>query len=125
MRISDWSSDVCSSDLAKKMEIAVARPLPRDRRRSLRQGVDGRNCAHARRPGDTACNASRHIADDMPIRSIRALRLSGTTAYRTSSYAEPSPRWRSDERRVGKGDVRTYRLPGATSHYKKNQHTPH
>src|SRR3546814_2909651 len=60
---------------AKKMEIAVARPLPRDRRRSLRQGVDGRNCAHARRPGDTACNASRHIADDMPIRSIRALRL--------------------------------------------------
>src|SRR3546814_15552774 len=30
----------------------------------------------------------------MPIRSIRALRLSGTAASRTTSYAEPSPRWR-------------------------------
>src|SRR3546814_3684478 len=46
MRISDWSSDVCSSDLAEQAAVVPRRRRP-DRRRGERRG--GRNRARGRR----------------------------------------------------------------------------
>src|SRR3546814_16862994 len=49
MRISDWSSDVCSSDLLQMLDgaRAVLRPIGRDRPRSARSdpGQHGRRCS--------------------------------------------------------------------------------
>src|SRR3546814_15422212 len=51
MRISDWSSDVCSSDLACRLDRAVLRPAARGRRRGAaadrRQGGAARQVREA------------------------------------------------------------------------------
>src|SRR3546814_14613326 len=54
MRISDWSSDVCSSDLANGLYGASGKPLPRgwrqfrDRPRAWRGGTYHRQCGFFR-----------------------------------------------------------------------------
>src|SRR3546814_8928458 len=72
MRISDWSSDVCSSDLS-----------------AIHQSVSICACH-----GDTNCSSS-------PARSVPPCGKAMTSGA--------SPRWRSEERRVGKECVSTCR----------------
>src|SRR3546814_3901538 len=48
MRISDWSSDVCSSDLAKAAVAVILAPLDVDRRGTV--GTHTAKAVHVRRP---------------------------------------------------------------------------
>src|SRR3546814_10229116 len=82
MRIGDWSSDVCSSDLRR--EKPLVRKAVKDGKRVVRErfGVDSDTCT-----GDHSC-----------------IRLSGCP----SLTIKPNPD-RSEERRVGKECVKTCR----------------
>src|SRR3546814_13206397 len=90
MRISDWSSDVCSSDLARARRRRLPPPRDDDRRRrgrSLRQNRQAARARLSRRPGGRARREGRR---------------------------------RSEERRVGKECVSTCRSRWSPYHYKKN-----
>src|SRR3546814_21043798 len=91
MRISDWSSDVCSSDLSKKEQVAErGRSSGCFRRLPCGQNID-------------QCRAS-----DKGEGSER-------------QFAPRIARPRSEERRVGKECVSTCRSRWSTYHYKKKQ----
>src|SRR3546814_13735444 len=105
MRISDWSSDVCSSDLSGRRSPATGaepsgrrtrlRNLPQETpegQSSLLPLLQGKGCGPAERQGHRP--AARH--------ANRVLR-------------------RSDERRVGKESVSTCSYRGSWAHYKKNK----
>src|SRR3546814_3409216 len=81
MRISDWSSDVCSSDLDRRGASRLGRPLPRR----------GRN----RSPARPAAGGS--LARDLLV----------VLDFRLFPYPAAMPR--SEERRVGKECVSTCR----------------
>src|SRR3546814_8577713 len=85
MRISDWSSDVCSSDLMM-MPALSARPVLRDRERKL----------------ITPLHCDDSSADKESFR-----RRLGQRLIETRTQLDISPR--SEERRVGKECVRTCR----------------
>src|SRR3546814_13572799 len=103
MRISDWSSDVCSSDLTDRSAAAHRRQWLRGARRrggllvdiGLRRRI--RQCDGGRRrvaPGQRGRSGrGRHFVAD-----------------------------RSEERRVGKEGVSTCRFRWSPYHYKKNKH---
>src|SRR3546814_16624372 len=95
MRISDWSSDVCSSDLAR-----------RDR---LQAGTD-----RARKTAGGAALRARRIAD-------RALRAHAGRGSLRQDPAQPRLQGgpRSEERRVGKECVSTCRSRWSPEHLKK------
>src|SRR3546814_13891543 len=95
MRISDWSSDVCSSDLHLHGERFV--PLRVERHRLLWRGV-------------------RHLPDG-PL-ALGGLHIDGAVVADASPLAR-SPKRRSEERRVGKDCVRTVRTRWSPYHYKK------
>src|SRR3546814_19364865 len=90
-RISDWSSDVCSSDLAS----AVAVNLRRARIAPER---------HSRR-----------------TRATRPIRSRGPVTGPAVDQSLTCPRKRSEERRVGNKCVRTCRSRWSQYHYKKNE----
>src|SRR3546814_16757864 len=95
MRISDWSSDVCSSDLVTG---PLARSLARReaaQRRALRIAIVGAGGA-----------ARAAFAADGPDALARFV-------------AHPGRPGRSEERRVGKECVRTCRSRWSPYHYKK------
>src|SRR3546814_12047297 len=103
MRIRDWSSDVCSSDLssAASMRATVRVPGSRPRRRS----PTSRGSLTAIRP-----NLVGGISDCRRNRSI------------LPSTVISKPRFdRSEERRVGKECVSPCRSRWSTYHYKKKQ----
>src|SRR3546814_17987014 len=105
MRISDWSSDVCSSDLAW-----------------LRNN-GGRRTSHARGTGIFA-----HLRHDHGRRTASGRRCQRGEAGATVRHKpRPDPRGdppaRSAERRVGKECVSTCRSRWSPSHYKKKQTT--
>src|SRR3546814_16945909 len=81
MRISDWSSDVCSSDLPRLLPIVRLRPLlvAGGRRRDLHLGLRARraNRASDRRPHDGR-SEERRVGKEC-VRKCR---------YRWSSYHE-------------------------------------
>src|SRR3546814_5060607 len=82
MRISDWSSDVCSSDLRQGEGRQTDRPSRnRRRRRKL--------CGATRRRAQTLCRPLR-------IGDCRKARIG------LAREAQPEARRRSEERRVGK-----------------------
>src|SRR3546814_19900715 len=93
MRISDWSSDVCSSDLPP-------------------QGASG----YRPHPGGYA-NAAALVAG---LGRIAPFEIS-VAAYPECHPASPSPR--SEERRVGKECVSTCRSRWSPDHQIKNSHT--
>src|SRR3546814_18941080 len=93
MRISDWSSDVCSSDLIKSP--------------SLARGTS----PMAPEEGAASCR-HRAAREGEP-------RL-GLTA-RGEADPQIGDRKRSEERRVGKGSVRTCRSGWSPIHYRKNR----
>src|SRR3546814_15671627 len=95
LRISDWSSDVCSSDLAELLQRVAQRPGPGRRRRAHvdddRAGLEGAGQAVA---GVVAVAAEADLPHDLAVR-------------------------RSEERRVGKECVSTCRSRWSPSHKKK------
>src|SRR3546814_20615250 len=97
MRISDWSSDVCSSDLKRKSPS-----------RSHRLAV------LARRPGVARNPALETSAEAVP-----------TWPFCLDPPGIPANRWRSEERRVGKECVSKCRSRGSPYHYKKKRTTNH
>src|SRR3546814_19326333 len=103
MRISDWSSDVCSSDLRMHVGPVEHRPRPR------------------LQIGEVAAARLRPLLQDFMHRRA-APRRSRIGIHRI----EPRPtqnalgvEGRSDERRVGKECVSTCRSRWSPSHYKK------
>src|SRR3546814_18111231 len=112
MRISDWSSDVCSSDLG--------RPAQDLRTQEARAGQAGQQVRSARVPRAgaddrrTAADGARQ--EDRRLDRVEAIRADGAGADR-------SPRRRSEERRVGKECVSTGRSRWSRSHKKKKKKT--
>src|SRR3546814_20084177 len=98
MRISDWSSDVCSSDLAEVLAAETARPVARRGHTRIVQTHHGFVMASA---GIDASNVDRSrlvLLPKDPDASARALRAD----------------LRSEERRVGKECVSTCRSGWST-----------
>src|SRR3546814_12976781 len=102
MRISDWSSDVCSSDLAEQLE------LPRPSAAASSIGTQPADGAFPRQPA-VSPRGCRHAA-----------KLSGGRPCFTGLLCSSS--WRSEERRVGKECVSTCRSRWSPYHYKKKIH---
>src|SRR3546814_14723126 len=103
MRISDWSSDVCSSDLLTAVE--NARDYCWAFTNSIRGGLtlyfpDGRYCLSG---------------------GIEFARSYFTVAVQSDQVWLESFRTRSEERRVGKECVSTCRSRWSPAHYKKNK----
>src|SRR3546814_20134914 len=106
MRISDWSSDVCSSDLIRAAHLQVvveADQIPRH----IGQTLDGFVCGSRVREVNPWHQAHREQA----VPFVAVIQHQGA-ALRSS-----------EERRVGKECVRPCRSRWSTSHYKKNNNT--
>src|SRR3546814_14745826 len=99
MRISDWSSDVCSSDLARARH-DEARALVRRHEATLQRAELnlGYTAIHAPVSGQI-----------------------GRAAYSVGNFVNP----RSEERRVGQECVSTCRSRWSPYHYKKNNTIHH
>src|SRR3546814_17571332 len=95
MRISDWSSDVCSSDLLSNVGITNAFA-------TTRQGV-------------SAEDSLRQIKRDLVFLGIGAKKLTDSVEF-DAMLAR-----RSEERRVGKECVSTCRSRWSPYHYKKKK----
>src|SRR3546814_15210691 len=99
MRISDWSADVCSSDLQQR--VAVARALANRPALVLADEPTG--------------NLDEHTADIVFAEFLRLVREEGSAAVvathneRLAKRMDRVFRLRSGERRVGKGGVSTCR----------------
>src|SRR3546814_17544770 len=108
MRISDWSSDVCSSDLGGKIAPDALRIGAVLRTRADRDGNVCRQKEEIPIPCDAA-PAARCWTRERPL----------------SPAALPGPvaPARSEERRVGKECVSPCRSRWSPSHYKKKNHT--
>src|SRR3546814_7316512 len=102
MRISDWSSDVCSSDLVEQLDL---HPLPAD-------GADDRLAGGAADAAIEDAGAGVVVAGTRLARRGRA----GVAGGRSGGSRAVSPAWpgpdaagRSEERRVGEECVSTGR----------------
>src|SRR3546814_19233134 len=105
MRISDWSSDVCSSDLAKDV---VLRVEPAD---------------HAREADRAGGGGSKRAARDAEAREgAEAEDQHGVEDDVEHDREDHEAQRRSEERRVGKECVSTCRSRWSTYHYKKKTH---
>src|SRR3546814_13316537 len=100
MRISDWSSDVCSSDL---IGIRTGRLDRLDRPPRLELLGDG-----------SVANDRLHLGDTLPVGRAGGM---GGCRYRT----DPEQSGRSEERRVGKEGVSTGRSRWSPYHIKKKE----
>src|SRR3546814_19147000 len=107
MRISDWSSDVCSSDLDRARRIRLWRQIAPD----LSQMADRRDAALA--PVVAAQGKD-------PAAALLAWHAQGTRMARGARTARRR-RVRSEERRVGEECVSTCRSRGSAYHYKKKK----
>src|SRR3546814_12975119 len=97
MRISDWSSDVCSSDLAGR----------RWHVRSYVIQADGSGAFQ-----------------DLALTRLRSIELTNDVRPEDASL-EQDLAWRSEERRVGKECVSTCRSRWSQYHYKKKTKYTH
>src|SRR3546814_15962081 len=113
LRISDWSSDVCSSDLAPRKSrpgAGTRRPDGRPRDDEVgAQAQEDHQAPEGRRELHRIGQSSR--MDDPRSRSRDPARTAPAGAAR-----------RSEERRVGKECVNTCRSRWSPSHEKKNKH---
>src|SRR3546814_15156840 len=116
MRISDWSSDVCSSDLCK----AGARPA------ELRPPTMSQLCGMVGRGGVEPPTSrlsgvrSNHLSYRPPL--SHPIRQKPFGLARPARAPLPAREDRSEERRVGKECVSTCRSRWSPYHYKKNTH---
>src|SRR3546814_16439216 len=92
MRISDWSSDVCSSDLNTEQCLLATRGKPKRIARNVPQLVVAPRREHSRKPDDIAPYVERIVSGPYLVLFAR----------------QPRP-GRSEERRVGKECVSTCR----------------
>src|SRR3546814_13919796 len=103
MRISDWSSDVCSSDLALSGVLSTLRP----------------QIIHERKPF-SCCGQSRVYPrhelnfSSKPLERCLESRLPASKRLRTLRVL--ADHWRSEERRVGKECVSTCRYRWSPYH---------
>src|SRR3546814_14702533 len=102
MRISDWSSDVCSSDLLvtwsrRKRTRRITWGSPTTPSKSVRKG--GARSQHCTAPSTPNWNARSSVSTNCPSSNTPC---------------------RSEERRVGKECVRTCTSRWSPHHYKKN-----
>src|SRR3546814_13718729 len=104
MRISDWSSDVCSSDLFRLQVLRAPNDLQRDRRRGADRLLTDVRIEEGRGPARSEC---------------RCEQLPGQGAFPGVHTADQEHR--SEERRVGKECVRTCKFRWRPSHEKKKQ----
>src|SRR3546814_1076727 len=103
MRISDWSSDVCSSDLEHKLR---------------EEAEDERFTSHDRsllREADADGVVRSGGGDDRFRQTLRAARLQKLRRLGLAEEIAPR-RWRSEERRVGKECVSTCRYRWSPYH---------
>src|SRR3546814_3335836 len=103
MRISDWSSDVCSSDLSRDQERRRRRALP-----CRKQVAQGR-VHHAVRPAVHGAAPGRRPAAEAQRPGARELSRYPARRYRVRQF-------RSEERRVGKECVSTFRSRWSPCH---------
>src|SRR3546814_14669665 len=108
MRISDWSSDVCSSDLGAldaRVRMADGRLSSVDARlHDITLDAAGKGLAFAGLDGDVRLSGGAPVDSELRWRSgsLQGIEFG-----------------RSEERRVGKEGVRTCRSRWSTDHYKK------
>src|SRR3546814_11207736 len=120
MRISDWSSDVCSSDLLEVLQAADLRPvvLP-----GFRAFLENR---HPRESGDPASLGLAGEPDDSQkslgprFRGDDGAGFAIAVATLDDGFALDAEAARSEERRVGKECVSTCRSRWTPYHSKKN-----
>src|SRR3546814_15094530 len=110
MRISDWSSDVCSSDLYDRPAIAAYAGGKPDERQEEAAPAHLAGRSH-RFP---AANGPCHFGADTPALDRPAGTFDGRHVAAAASSAE---------RRVGKECVSTCRSRCSPYHYKKKQYT--
>src|SRR3546814_17511688 len=114
MRISDWSSDVCSSDLAREAGKALRKRLREleaeaTRLTGQRDAIDAAMSDPARAPAHLAAQSMGEL---MKRRASIQERIDGVeAAWLTAS--ETLGRW--EERRVGKVCVRTFSTQCSTT----------
>src|SRR3546814_17705743 len=101
MRISDWSSDVCSSDLA------AVRADARDQLLRMRLRIDADGQIWLERLGHQAS----HMLSNLTA-ATALVRIPAGVALDTHAVVQ----WRSEERRVGKGCVSTCRSRWSPCH---------
>src|SRR3546814_12292092 len=101
MRISDWSSDVCSSDLDAVLAVWGA-PMRTD---------DAAGCALA-----TARHLAERLCEEVP-------ELTAGIGVAAGDVVAGNIGHRSEERRVGKECVSTCRSRGSPDHIKKKTNT--
>src|SRR3546814_11651730 len=103
MRISDWSSDVCSSDLASEAE-ALTDVLRLSRGMTYKSALAG-----------LSYGGGKSVVIGDPRRD------KSEALFRAMGRAVDSLGGRSEERRVGKECVRTCRSRWSPYHYKKTR----
>src|SRR3546814_16536527 len=109
MRISDWSSDVCSSDLHAQLPFRSSRLIGAER-----QPTSDCPQSYQQDPENALQTLDRdHCPVPHALSDVR-------TALR-----KVAERARSEERRVGKECVSTCRLGGSPYHYKKKIRIKH
>src|SRR3546814_13423667 len=111
MRISDWSSDVCSSDLVRAIGHQTSAPPPKEK--NDRKKLDAANAID--RP-NTIWIRRRAPPEVSPKASVRPVMMMIITAMILATGPSFD---RSEERRVGKGCVSTCRSRWSTYHKKK------
>src|SRR3546814_16589955 len=116
MRISDWSSDVCSSDLAPEYCAAVHQ-----------QPCGGSRGGRAGRRALCGGFAAIDVAFRCPLPETALGHDRGCGSQNAGAFMEPtiwhSPRQSSAERRVGKECVSTVRSRWSPYHSKKTKET--
>src|SRR3546814_14771439 len=110
MRISDWSSDVCSSDLGLRVELE---------RQAL--GIAIEDAGQTADPGRVALRGEAH-AFDARVRGQRAAADAGNGDI-VQDRVRPGVEQRSEERRVGKECVSTCRSRWSPYHSKNKRTT--
>src|SRR3546814_17145055 len=113
MRISDWSSDVCSSDLiVTPTSMATSQAMMRDARSS----APSRPCCSS-----APENMGTKAVLNAPSAKRRRNRLGKRKAAKKASAAGQVPSTRQDKHRVGKEWGCTGRTGGWPEHKKKKQ----
>src|SRR3546814_11793197 len=104
MRISDWSSDVCSSDLEKSREKKKKKKKRKEAQQSIHASLD-----HVGALGGEDLSTSKSRKTKSPATAKRGKMKVVVTE---ECEGEKTKRKRSEERRVGKESVSTGRSRG-------------
>src|SRR3546814_20286690 len=128
MRISDWSSDVCSSDLATAADNTIVCTAP-----SKTFNLAGLHTSNVIIPNPAIRERFQTALAACAMPGMKPFGIVATeAAYREGEpwleavmqyVAGNARRLRSEERRAGKACVSTCGTRGCAAHYKKNMYT--